>query len=556
MARLDRLGPAKEIAQLGAIIGREFNYELLQAISLLDEERLQYRLQQLVEAELVYQRGVLPQVRYLFKHALVQDTAYQSLLKSTRQRYHKKIAEALAERFAETAETQPELLAQHYTEAGMIMQSLPYWQQAGQRASQRSAYVEAIAHLKRGLEVLKALPDTSERAQQEVALQITLTNPLTALKGYSASEVEYACVRALALCRQIGEIPQLFWAFLLLSSVRFVQAKFQAAREFAEQCLHVAERTHDSTFLVWGHYMRGMVLCCMGEFALAQDHIEQSIALYDPQKDTPLASGALQDPKVTCLSYAALALWHLGYPDQALKRIREALTLAQELSHPFSLAFALSYASKLHGFRRERQAAQERAELMIALSTEQGFPLWLAQGTIQQGWTLTEKGQRAEGLAQIRQGLAAYRATGADLNCPYFFALLTEAHGRAGQIDEGLNVLADALIIVDKTGERFYEAELYRLRGELMLAQSSVQSLESRVKDAEDDFLRGIAIARKQQAKSLELRAVASLARLWQQQGKQKEAHQMLSEIYGWFSEGFDTKDLQEAKALLDELNH
>ncbi|MBI3796176.1 MAG: hypothetical protein HY268_04295, partial [Deltaproteobacteria bacterium] len=309
----------------------------------------------------------------------------------------------------------------------------------------------------------------------------------------------------------------------------------------------------------------GQTLYFLGELASAREHLEQSIALYGPQQYRSLAwAGA--HPGVQCLGYAALVLWHLGYPDQSLKRSHEALTLAQELSHPFSLAYALASAAWLHQYRREGQSSQEQAEAVIALSVEQGFPFWSALGTIVRGWALAEQGQAEEGIRQMRQGMAAYWATGAEMFRPWFLTLLAEAYGKVGQAEEGLSVLAEALAQVDKTGERYWEAELYRLKGELRLAQSSVQGLGSRVKtglgssvqrlesEAEECFLKAIEISRHQQAKSLELRAVMSLSRLWQQQGKKDEARQMLAEIYGWFTEGFDTKDLQEAKVLLDGL--
>jgi predicted ATPase len=554
MARLDRLGTVKEVAQLGATIGREFSYELLQAVSPLDEVTLQHGLKQLVEAELVYQRGLLPQAHYLFKHALIQDTAYQSLLKSTRQQSHRQIAQVLEGRFPETVATQPELLAQHYTEASLIAPAIPYWHKAGQRAIQRSAYVEAINHLTKGLELLKTLPDTPERAQQELTLHLTLGNPLTVTKGYAVPEVEATYTRALELCRQLGETPQLFVALLGLSTFHQLRAEYQTARELREQCLRLAQSVQDPTRLMWSHNTLGLTFFFLGEIALTQDHLEQSIAFYDPHKHNPLVSGALSDPGMGSLSYAALTLWLLGYPDQALKRSHEALTLAQELSHPYSLAYALNFAANLYQFRRERQAVQERAEALLALAGEQGFPVWLAWGTILRGWALAEQGQGEEGIAHIRQGLAAWQATGSAVWRPYFHALWAEAYRKVGQGEEGLGVLAEALTTVDKTGERYYEAELYRLKGELTLQKSPGSGVRSPESGAEECFLKAIDIARKQQAKSLELRAVMSLARLWQQQGKKKEAHEMLAEIYGWFTEGFDTKDLQEAKALLQEL--
>jgi predicted ATPase len=479
MARLDRLGPAKEIAQVGATIGREFTYDLLQAVSPLDEGSLQQGLRQLVDAELVYQNSVPPQARYLFKHALIQDTAYQSLLKSTRQHYHRQIAQVSAERFPETVEMQPELLAHHYTEAGLNTQAIPYWQQAGQRAIKCSANAEAISHLTKGLELLKTLPDAPERTRQELTLQIALGAPLIAIKGYAAPEVERTNTRALELCRQLGETPQIFPVLIGLSSVRFVRAEHQTARELAEECLHLAQSMHSTPHLMWAHYVLGMTLFYLGEFVLTQHQLEQGIALYDVQKHNPLVSGDVQDPKVTSLSYAALALWHLGYPDQALERMHEALALARELSHPFSLAFALDFALRLQQYRREEQAAQEQVEAVLALSSEQGFVHWLAWGAIWWGWVLAEQGQEEEGIAQIRQGLAVCRATGAELTRPYGLALLAEAYGKVRQVEEGLALLAEALDVAQKTGDRHYEAELYRLKGELTLKQFGVQSSES-----------------------------------------------------------------------------
>jgi TOMM system kinase/cyclase fusion protein len=548
MARLDRLGPAKEVAQLGATLGREFSSELIQAVSPLEEARLQQALSKLVEAELLYPRGLPPQARYVFKHALIQDAAYQSLLKSTRQQYHQQITQVLEERFPETVETQPELLAHHYTEAGLVGQAIPYWQQAGQRATERSAHMEAIGQLVKGLELLKTLPDTPERVQQELTLQIALGLPLIATKGYGVPEVEHAYTRARELCRQVGETPQLFPALLGLSVFHMVRAEYQTARELGEQCLGLAQRAQAPAFITGAHSMLGMIVYYLGEFSLARAHAEQGIALYDPQQPR-----SWLDHGVGCLSSAVSALWLLGYPDQALKRSDEMLTLARALAHPPSLGFALYFAAELHQLRREAHAAEERAEAAITLSTAQGLPSWLANCTVLRGWALAEQGQGEAGIAQLRQGLAAHRATGEEVARPYFLALLAGAYGKVGQPQEGLTALAEALALVDQTGERFYEAELYRLQGELTL-QTSVQSLESRGKEVEACFHKAMETARRQQAKSLELRAVMSLSRLWQQQGKQHEAHQLLAEIYGWFTEGFDTKDLQEAKTLLDEL--
>jgi predicted ATPase len=576
MARLDRLATAREVAQLGATLGREFSYELLQAVSTVDETTLQEALVKLVEAELLYQRGLPPQATYLFKHALIQEAAYQSLLKSKRQQYHQRIAQVLEERFPDTVKTQPELLAHHYTEAGLTEQAIPYWQRAGQRAVQHSANIEAIAHLTRGLELLKTLPEAPGRIQQELGFQTILGPALMATKGLGAPEVEQTYTRARELCQQMRETPQLFPVLYGLWGVYLLRAELQTALELTEQLLSLAQRDQDQELLVEAYRGLGVTLFWLGEFASARPHLEQGLALYDLQKHRSHAFLYHQiDPGVGCLSHAAWALWLFGYPDQAARKSQEALALAQELSHLHGLVLALWFAACFHQSRREMQAVQELAESIITLSTENGFAQFLAYGTILRGWALAMQEHGDDGIAQIRQGLAAFRATGAELVRPYFLALLAEAHWKAGKVEEGLSVLTEALALVEKTGERMWEAELYRLRGELLLRMGE----EGRVGETESGregevtkityspippfspsspqecFHRAIQVARRQQAKSLELRAAMSLSRLWQKQGKKEEARKMLSEIYGWFTEGFETADLKEAKALLEELS-
>jgi predicted ATPase len=550
MARLDRLGPAKETAQLGATLGREFSYEILQVVSPLDEATLQHGLKQLVEAELVYQRGLVPQAHYLFKHALIQDTAYQALLKSTRQQYHKQIAQVLEGQFPETKEMQPELVAYHYTEAGLREQAIPYWQQAGERASQRSAYVEAISHLTKGLELLKTLPDIPERVQQELTLQLALGDALGTVKGYAVPEVEKTVTRARELCQHLGETPQLFPVLFRLWLFYFNRGEHQTAHELAKQQMRLAQSVQDQYLLSLAHGALGGTFYVLGELTSARTHLEQAIALYDPQKH-PRSTVNPADPRVDCLSYASRTLWNLGYPDQALKRSHEALDLAAGLSHPFSLAFALGVAASFHLLRREGTLARERAEAVITLSTEQGFPYWLAAGTMVRGGALAEQGQVEEGIAQMQQGLAAFQAIGAETGRIGYSPMLAAAYAKVGRVEEGLSVVAEAMALVDKTGMRLGEAGLYVLKGWLLLARSGENQAE-----AEACFRRALNVARHQSAKSVELRAVMSLSRLWQTQGKKDEARQMLAEIYGWFTEGFDTKDLQEAKALLEELSH
>jgi predicted ATPase len=549
MARLDRLVTAKAVAQYAAVIGRQFSYELLQAVAQLDEVMLQHELRRLVEAELVYQRGVPPQSTYVFKHALIQDTAYAALLKSTRQHYHQRIAQVLEEQFSGTVETQPELLAHHCTEAGLTEKAVHYWYHTGQQAIQRSAHVEAISHLTKGLESLKTLPKTSERVQQEVDMLIALGTSLRATKGNAASDVGQIYARARHLCQHLAEPQQLFPALRGLWNYYQVRAEFQMAHALSEQLLTLAQQVGDVGMQCTAHRALGFTLLFLGVVAEAQTHFVQGVALYDPQQHRASAFLYGEDAGVTCHIYAAWTLWMLGYPAQALARSHEAVRLAQQSAHPYSRSFASCCAAIFHQFRREERAAQEYAESAISLATEQGFPHWRAHSAILRSWTLAQQGQARAGIEQIHQGLRAFRATGAEINQPYFLALLAEAHGTMGQPEAGLTALAEALTRVDTKGERWYEAEIYRLKGELLLQQKTANQAE-----AESCFAQAIAIAQSQQAKSWELRAATSFARLWQQQGKRQEAHDLLAPVYHWFTEGFDTADLKDAKTLLEEL--
>ena len=551
MARLDRLATVKVVAQLGATLGHPFAYDLLEAVSPLDAATLQRALAQLVEAEVVVQWGLPPQATYTFKHALIQDAAYQSLLHSTRQHYHQRITQVLEERFPDIVETQPELLAYHFTEARLNAQAVPYWQRAGQRASARSAHVEAIAHFTKGLEVLATLPATPEQAQQELELQIALGPVVTATRGIAAPEVGKIYGRARELCQQVGESPQLFLVLWGLWNFYAVAAEFQTARELGEQLFILAQRLQTPAQRMEAHRALGQTFFSLGDLATARVHLEQSIALYELQQHRAHAFRYGQDSGVGSLIFMALSLWWLGYPDQALQRMQEALTLARELAHPLSLAIALSFAGWLHQLRREGQAAQEQAEVLIALADQQGLPQYLGHGILLRGSELVAQGQEEEGMAQMRQGWAAYRTTGARFRGSHFLALLAEACMKVQHVEEGLSALTEALTAVDDTGGRYYEAELYRLKGELLLVRDAPRP---QVVDAEASFRQALALARRQQAKSLELRTAMSLSRLWQRQGQRQEAHDLLAPIYGWFTEGFDTADLQEAKALLEAL--
>jgi class 3 adenylate cyclase/predicted ATPase len=549
MARLDRLAPVKAVAQLGAVLGREFSYALLRAVAPLEEATLQHSLAQLVAAELLYQRGMPPQATYLFKHALVQDAAYHSLLRSTRQQHHQRIAQVLEAQFPEISETQPEILAHHYTEAGLTEQAIPYWQRAGQQALQRSANLEAVQHLTMGLTLLATLPDTSARVQHELDLQIALGPALIATKGPAAPEVEQTYARTRALCQQVGETPQLFST--LWGLCRFYRARgaLPTARELGEQLYRLAQREAVPTPRLEAHDALGSTLFHLGEYAAAQTHLEQGIALTDPTVQRALALRHDVAPGVTCLAYVANILWCLGFPAQAVRWDQEALALAQTLAHPYSLVFAQYWAALLHHRRREAPAVQAQAEALVTLATAQVFPLWVGLGTCWHGWALAMQGQCEAGMAQMRQGLAVVLAAGYMLARPLCLVLLAEAAGHIGQVEEGLRLLTEALAAFETSGRGDLLAETYRLQGELLLRQATPDAAQ-----AEVCFQQALGIARRQQAKSWELRAAVSLSRLWQQQGKRDTARQLLAPIYGWFTEGFDTADLQEAEALLEEL--
>jgi class 3 adenylate cyclase/predicted ATPase len=550
MARLDRVAEAKTVSQLGAALGRQFSYELIRAVSPLSEEVLAPKLERLVDAGLLYQRGVPPQATYTFKHALIQETAYQSLLKSTRQQFHQQIAGVLEERFRETVETEPELLAHHYSAAGLADPAVEYWRRAGQRAIERSANVEAISHLNQALELLKTLPATSERTQRQLTLRIMLGAPLVMTKGYAAPEVERNYAQAHALCRELGETPQLFPALWGLWMFYFVRGRLQPAWTLAEQLLRLAQSVQAGALLVEAHLALGCTLFHLGELTAARAHLEQGSTLYDPEQHRFLAFRSGQDPGAACQSYAAHALWLLGCPDQALTRISTALTLAEKLAHPYSQGLVLTFRALLHNFRREVRATHEQAEATIALATEQGFPVLAALGMILRGWALTEQGRTEEGIAQIQEGLAAYQATGAELARPHRLALLADAYRHGGRVEEGLRVLAEALTVADMNGDRYYEAELHRIRGELLLRRREPGRLQ-----AEACFRHALRVARGQQARSLELRAATSLSRLWRATGKRDEARRMLTALLGCFTEGLDTPDLQDARALLGEID-
>jgi class 3 adenylate cyclase/predicted ATPase len=567
-ARIDRLpGAEKELLQTLAVIGKEFSFSLLQQAVNRPEDTLYSLLSYLQEAEFIYERPSFPEVEYIFKNTLTQDVAYNSLLIERRKVLHEQVAQAIEALFHSRLEDYASDLAHHYTRSGNAEKAVEYLQLAGRQALQRSANTEAIHHLTSALELLKTLPDFAERVPQELSLQVALGVSLQSTLGSTASEVEKVYARARELCQQLGDAPQLIpvlgglWTFYLL------RGELETTHELAGQILALARDMEAPALLLQAHRMMGTTLFWRGELAAAQEHLEKAMALYDPQLHRShafLYYGL--DPEVTCLTLNAWVLWLRGHPDRSYDAGHKVLILAQDLAHPPSLAYALNYLAIVHCFRGEGEMVRQQAEMLITFANDQGLPYWAMQGPIQQGWALVEQGQYEVGVAQMRHGLAARHAVGAKLGATLHLAWLAEAQAKAAQGDEGLAVLAEAMTTVSETGERINEAELYRLKGELTLQKSGVRSPESGVPntqhpapstqgEAEACFHQAIEIARCQGAKSLELRAVMSLAHLWQKQGKGTEARQMLAEIYDWFTEGLATTDLKEAKALLEELS-
>jgi predicted ATPase len=524
---------------------------LLRAVHAGGEQELENELRKLIDADLLYFRGIAPDANYRFKHALIRDAAYEALLKTRRRELHSRFATILDQSFPGIAAEHPELLAHHYTEAGVSAQAIPYWQRAGQRALEHSAHTEAISHLNRGLELLKALPDTPERAAEELKLQITLGVPLGIIKGYASSEVKAVYERARELCEQVGETQQLCPVLWALWRFHHVRAEFQRAYELGEELLHLAERNDNRDFLLQAHHALWTTLILLGEFTLAKEHLDHGMAIYDFEQHRShafLYGG--HDPGACCRCQRGYVLWYLGYPEQALKNAQESIALAQKLSHPYSLVTSLEGTTMVNQFCRNVRETQKLAETVVALAGEQGFPVMSAVATLSRGWALAEQGMEKEGISELHRGMAAYRASGAGLGLPYQLARLAEVYEKAGQILEGLSSITEALALTEKTGDRPWAAELYRLKGVLTLLSTAGAQEE-----AEQSLRQAIAIARGQQAKSLELRATMSLARLLAGQGKREDGRMMLAEIYNWFTEGFDTADLKDAKALIEELS-
>jgi predicted ATPase len=485
---------------------------------------------------------------YLFQHILFQRYLYNSLDEVERSHLHEEVGTVLETFYGEQAEEIAVQLARHFQEAGLTAKALEYLHKAGVKATRVSASQEAVSHFSKGLDLLKTLPDTSERIQKELAMQISLGSSLMATRGYAAPEVGRALTRARKLCQQIGETPQLFPVLFVLAGFYGVGAEYRTARKLAEQMLNLAEGAEDRLNIAIANLQLGYLLLHMGELMQARAHIEHMIHFYNPEQHSYLAFIYGSDLGVYALAWTAWTLLFLGYPDQALKRSKETISLAQKLNHPFSLIFALNVAGNtVNRLLNEVRASREYSKEVMRLSREKGFVFYQGLALFDQGLMQVEEDQVQEGIAQMHQGLEVLQATGTEAYQTYYLSLLADAYRKTDKVEEGLKVLTEALALVEKSVERFFEVELYRVKGELLLMQDEAQ--------AEACFRQAIDIARRQNAKLFELRTVMSLSRLLQKQGKQKEARKLLADIYGWFTEGFDTPILKEAKALLEELS-
>ena len=548
MARLDRLGSAKEVAQIGAVIGREFSHALVAVVAREPEEKLKSALDRLIAAGLLFRQGTPPHASYLFKHALVQDAAYGTLLREPRRALHAHIADVLEAQFSSVIE--PELLAHHYTEAGRIEEAIDYWLKAGQRAMQRSAHVEAERHLRVGLELLAGLPETTARHHREITLQNTLGVCLMPTRGFGNPEVATAFNRAAEICTHVDEDRGLFIALRGKGQYHMISGDMRTACDDARRILALAEEEGNRDFLIEAHHLAWSALCFAGDFRAAQRHAEEGISCYERERDHHLTytySG--HDPGMCARAFGSLSLGQLGYTERALARCRDGLALAEVLAHPFTVGIALWAAGILHQLRREPDAMREVGERMFRYGSEKGLRMIVPFGKFFRGDAMAQHGEFVEGIAQMREGIKELRSMGTLFSLLSLFASLADACARCGNVDEGLVAIEQGLAMMHRGGEHFSLPEIHRIKGNLLLAKSGDN------RDAtEAAFGEALSVARAQHARCLELRAAMSLARLWRSQGKPQQARELLAPVYGWFTEGFDTLDLKEAKALLEEL--
>ncbi len=548
LARLDRLVSARRVAQIGAAIGRQFSYALLRAVSRLPEDELQTALGQLVASELVFQRGTPPDAVYSFKHALVQDAAHGSLLRKAREQLHAQIANALETHSPEVIESQPELLAQHYAEAGVIEKAVAFWGSAGQRSVARSAMAEAAAQFQKGLDQLALLPDIPERRQKELEFFSALGTALNVVKGSSAPETGHAYARSRELWERLGSPLEFIEVPCGQSRYHAHRGELDRAQFLAEDLLHLSRRRNNSAGLVIGHYSSGRNLMWVGSFDSSRSHLETVLTLYDPNPHQSLARQTGIHPQSAAQAALGIVLFCLGFPDQALAQSNKAIAEARRLPHPPTLAMSLGMNALLLAIIGDDVGLEQRVEGLVAIAADQGFPFYRATGAIFRGWVKAKNADVTEGLSLLRAGSSAYCATGAAVWMPFYIALLAGVCEIAGQIEEAAARFDQALQLVEKTGERWFAAELDRQKGQLLLRQGNSEA-------AEELYRKALSVAQKQEAKLWELRAAASLARLWRDQGHCAAGRDLLAPVYGWFTEGFATPDLKAAKMLLDELD-
>jgi class 3 adenylate cyclase/predicted ATPase len=551
MARLDRLGPSREVAQIGSVIGRGFSYRLLRALAGMDDAPLQAALERLAEADILLVEGLPPESDYRFKHSLIQDAAYENLLKNRRQVLHRRVAELFVSNFTDMVETSPELVAHHYSEAGLPAQAVTYWHRAGERAVQRSANLEAIGHLMTGLAQLARLPETQERAKQELALQRLLGQASFATKGYASPEATRAFSRARELCAAIGDDVSIYPILLGVWIFEWSGGYHANAETTANDLLERAGRTDNTGARIAGNLLVAVSGLHLGKLTYARAHFDRAVADYrtfTEDEATRLTYEYGVELGATGCAYAAWCLWLLGYPDQALRLGEESLALSERTQHSFSRSRGRYWNCTLHAYRREWPIVEEHAAAAIASAQEHGLAMVVAVGGIMQGAARAMLDPRDESVAEIGEALAAYRATGARTQSTYHLILLAQALAACGRYGEGLSTLREATSLAEETGERYVTAEIYRLEGNLLMAENGSA-------EAEACYLKALEMARAQEARSLELRTACDLARLWAGRGERARAADLLAPVYGWFTEGFDTLDLKEAKALLDELH-
>jgi predicted ATPase len=557
MARLDRLGSAKEVAQIGAVIGREFSYGLLATVASKSRADLQTALDSLIGAGLLFVQGVRPHANYLFKHALVQDAAYGTLLREPRRALHARIAKSIESQFAQIVENQPELLAHRCSEAWLIEKAASYWGKAGLRLLERSALVEAVAHLTRAIQQLATLPPSTSVRREQIKLHSALITSLIHVKGYAAPETKAAAEQTKLLIEQaeaLGETPEdpLMWYLVLYGFAAGYVVAFNGdvLRELAEELITRAEKQGATAPMMVGHRMMGHALLITGEIAAAQAHYSQGLALYDPIEHRPFATRFGQDISVATMSFRSLALWLLGYPERALADANRVLKDAQEIGQAATLMFALTYAAKAQSHCGHFAHANSLLEQVIALTDQKSAPYWKDFGMSEQAYAMVATGHTSAAVHQFKLGMTTLCSTGATLFVPWFLSNLARAYGDLGELDDAWRHIDEATTTMQASNQRWCEAETNRIAGEISLLSPPKRDAAK----AEAYFERALSVARQQQAKSWELRAAMSLARLWRDQGKRAEARGLLAPVYGWFTEGFDTLDLKEAKALLEQL--